>query len=428
MPTATQDPAARTDPPKGEPVVVRHSIIVGTNGSDPPTSTLTLAARIAKARQADLLLVSVLLPEVLPSPELGLPMVPPIAPEEVRLGRVGLLEEQAKRAQLLPGSYRIEVLHGDPAATMASLASDSNADLVVVGQSHHDLLDRILGNETALRMLRRSGSPLFVVPPSLQDLPQSALLATDFNPVSINAARTALALFPTISRLFILYVAPPLDQQPEQFSAWHSTFGDSAQPALENFVAALQLSPSVQVEMILRQGRPAREIVACARSNDVDLIVCGSRTVRLLDRWLVGSVASGVMRAAESAVLAVPGRSAVSAAPFLTAAVATVEEKEWASVLADFSRRNAGRRASIEVDDPELGAQAQEDGYPFVGASYDYHDKRVAIMVGDPAPGRRHLTRGIGDVHSIDLLRDAQGRDWILRVEHGAGQTLLTLK
>lgn len=47
-------------------------------------------------------------------------------------------------------------------------------------------------------------------------------------------------------------------------------------------------------------------------------------------------------------------------------------------------------------------------------------------MVGDFKGTARHLTRGIGDVKSIEILRDATGRDWILRIAHGAGQTILT--
>ena len=48
-------------------------------------------------------------------------------------------------------------------------------------------------------------------------------------------------------------------------------------------------------------------------------------------------------------------------------------------------------------------------------------------LVGDCKGCARHLTRGIGNVTSIDLLKDARGHDWILRIAHGAGQTTLML-
>jgi hypothetical protein len=48
--------------------------------------------------------------------------------------------------------------------------------------------------------------------------------------------------------------------------------------------------------------------------------------------------------------------------------------------------------------------------------------------VGDFEGVRRHLTRGIAGVTEIDVLSDETGRDWILRIAHPPGQTILTLK
>ena len=75
-----------------------------------------------------------------------------------------------------------------------------------------------------------------------------------------------------------------------------------------------------------------------------------------------------------------------------------------------------------------MGAQAQEHDWPFLGATWDHHDERVEIMLGDFDGVGRHLTRGIAGVTGIDLLQDETGRDWILRIAHGRGQTLLSLK
>jgi hypothetical protein len=49
-------------------------------------------------------------------------------------------------------------------------------------------------------------------------------------------------------------------------------------------------------------------------------------------------------------------------------------------------------------------------------------------MLGDLEGTRHHLTRGIANVKSIDVLRDARGKDRVLRIAHGTGQTLLTLE
>ena len=48
-------------------------------------------------------------------------------------------------------------------------------------------------------------------------------------------------------------------------------------------------------------------------------------------------------------------------------------------------------------------------------------------MLGDFQATGRHLTRGIGGVTGVDIVRDQAGRDRLLRVKHGDGQTILTL-
>jgi hypothetical protein len=103
-----------------------------------------------------------------------------------------------------------------------------------------------------------------------------------------------------------------------------------------------------------------------------------------------------------------------------------LEPSQWATVLADFTRTNAGRRTRLEIDDPEIGAQAQEMDYPLRGVAFDPHDQRLEIMLGVLGKGEPHLSRSIGDVTSLDLLVDKGGQDVALRVRHGTGQTMLT--
>jgi hypothetical protein len=106
--------------------------------------------------------------------------------------------------------------------------------------------------------------------------------------------------------------------------------------------------------------------------------------------------------------------------------VRSVPKPEWVQLLKEFTSRHMVRHTSLEVDDPEFGAQAQEHDYPFLGVSYDKYDECVQVMLGDLASFGRHLTRSMCGVDSIDILTDEHGRDIALRIAHGAGQTLLT--
>ena len=99
---------------------------------------------------------------------------------------------------------------------------------------------------------------------------------------------------------------------------------------------------------------------------------------------------------------------------------------ERGTLLDGFSRRNTGRRVRLEIDDPALGAQTQQLGWTLLGAAFDPHDRRISLMLGDPAgPTMRH-THAADRVASIAVQTGADGRDVALRIAHGGAQTLLT--
>ena len=59
--------------------------------------------------------------------------------------------------------------------------------------------------------------------------------------------------------------------------------------------------------------------------------------------------------------------------------------------------------------------------------------KLKIVQAGDPVLRERGRELTKDEIKSpevqrlIDLMRDASGRDWILRIAHGEGQTILTL-
>ena len=89
----------------------------------------------------------------------------------------------------------------------------------------------------------------------------------------------------------------------------------------------------------------------------------------------------------------------------ITGTSASREPAEWAIQLDSFTRRNRGRRAVVEVDGLAQGAQVLESGYRFQGVTFDPHDERVALMLGDGASSSRHVIRGIGNVQAVAIAR-----------------------
>jgi len=423
MTTATE----RGYQPETDEQTTLGPIVAATDGTDSAAPALQAAAALSRHSGADVVVLSVL--EGLPmiAADYGM-IIPPIDSDDSR--RKGLLQrvrEQVSHLGREAREWKIELREGDPAATIARTAAELKARLIVVGIGHHELLDRLFGGETALHALRLARTPVLAVPPKFREVPRRIVVATDFSGTSVKAARKALQLIDTATVVYLVHVAPRLELQPEAFAAWMQMFGEGVGPAFDRVKAELGLSESVTVETVALNGKPSREILDFAKSTQVDLIVTGSRGAGLVDRILVGSTATGIMRGAQCGVLAVPVGAGERLAWPPAGDRVEIPEGEWAVELEAFTRRNIGRLASLGVDDPEFGAQAQEHGYPFLGVAWDHHDERVEIMLGDFEGTGRHLTRGIGGVTSIDSLRDEHGRDMVLRIAHGTGQTILSL-
>ena len=400
-------------------------VLVATDGTDSAHSALTMAVRLADRSGAAVTVLAVLEPLPLVAADYGLVLPPPETDDARRESlRERVLAQVAEVVGRQP-DWEVLVRDGDPASVIARVARERDARVAVLGLGHHDLLDRMFGGETALHALRLARTPVLAVAPGVTAQPTRLAIALDFSEASVTAARAALALFPSVSAVFLLHVAPRLELQPEAYAAWMTDYSGGLEAAFAKVRAQLELPAGATVETMTLTGRPTRALLDFARAAHVDLLVTGSRGAGLVDRILVGSTATGLIRGAHCSVLAVPASLAPrTAVPGPASALA---QADWAAALQGFSARNAGRLATLEVDDPEIGAQAQQHDYPFQGASYDHHDRRIEIMLGDQAVPTRHLTRGIADVRHVDLLPDAKGRDHVLRIAHGSGQTILTL-
>jgi nucleotide-binding universal stress UspA family protein len=402
--------------------------MVATDGTESSLPALEAAHELSKRIKAAVRVIAVLEASPMFVYEYGAIAAMPELMSGAREQLLSRVQQQVTEVAGAAAQWEIEVRDGDPTMEIARTADESRARLLILGVRHRALVDRLFRRETAVQSLRWSRTPLLVVPDGYQRAPTRMLVATDFSPASVIAARTALALFHTVSEVVLAHVTPLAAQVPPQFAPWTPVSKADVEPGFERVKAEVAAPGHVTIESKWLVGKPSTEILDYAREHDVDLIVTGTRGAGFIDRLFSGSTSRGLLRGVPCAVLV------VHAAAHLHLPYAHFEQKHqtiprdrWANDLQAFTTRNLGRHTSIEVDDPELGAQAQEHDYPLLGVAFDHHDRRVEIMVGDVEGTQRHLTRGIGDVRSIDLLQDVNGRDWILRIGHGTGQTILTL-
>ena len=416
-----------------EPAIAPHEgvranrtspVIVATDGHDQSNSAMLLGRLLASQSDA-LRIVTVLkrLPSV--TPEMPVPM-PPEVEASRRAEQKRMVRHQAARVwgeELAD----VELCEGDPATTVARLARTTNATMIVAGLGRHRVLDRMFGDETALRLVRVSSVPVLAVASGLTHAPQRVVVAVDFSETSFRAARLALEVASPNATVYLAHVGPR-DSMLHEWNGWGLSYKNDAGDALQKMREQLHVPSGMVVQRVMLQGEPATELLAFATSVNADMIATGSHGHGFVARMLVGSVTTRIIRCSTCSVLCVPHAAAMTRAGITIApsVVKVLDRPEWSAKLNEFTNRNVGRRGTLEVDDPDIGAQAQEHDYPLLGAAYDPHDGRVELMFGELGDVGRHLTRSIGDVDEINTLTNDRGRDVALRISHGAGQTLLT--
>jgi universal stress protein E len=402
------------------------TVLVATDGTEQSDGALRVAIARAAEMGANLEVLAVATPDPIMAPD----VTPALWAEANQLRRTALrdaAEWQLARVTGQERSHPVLLLDGNPAYTIARVALEQRAALVVVGLGRHKVVDRLFSDETALQLARISRVPVLAVPAAAAATPRHAVVAVDFSELSTRAAQAAIEAVGDRGLVELLHVMPYVQEDSftleieEPYERW---VGEQ----LASLTLQLVVPQGVTVTSTAVRGKPAPQLLAFATRVGADLLVTGTHGKGFVARALLGSVTSQLLRAATCSLLTVPRDPLPSLATQrdTLGLLGRQSVGHWPSVLAMFTARNAGRRTILEVDDLEIGAQAQEYNYPLIAAMYDSHDQRLQIMLGDSTARGRHLTRSIGGVVGVDVLTDGKGHDVALRIEHGTSQTLLT--
>jgi len=264
-----------------------------------------------------------------------------------------------------------------------------------------------------------------------RELARVAVVATDFSSESIAAARDALPLLAEDATLHLVHAWTPVATAfpIAELARLNDQYAASLPEQFDRFRTALGRCEGLTVKTHALEGPPAALVLALARAEKADLIIAGTHGRGMVQRWLLGSTSSALLRAAECSVLLAPPPAVAERLALVRHMQGTSSlrvPEEWTRELEAFVRRNQERPTMLEIDDPSIGAQVQETGLALVGATYDSRDQRVALMFGGGAPGEVHFTRTLGNVRSLAVSSDARDVDRALFIESESGGTLLT--
>lgn len=226
-------------------------------------------------------------------------------------------------------SVTTDILEGRASVATLDYLEAHPAQLLVMGTHGRPWYQRIVLGSTAEAILRAASCPVLIVrnvdaatfPPRLKTI----LLPVDFSVSSSTSEAWALSL--AAERAVILLHAvenPLLDiydpdaaeidlRQVMEESRTHpprsaQPFWDHAHQVAHTRLAAIRerfLGVQAQVELLVREGPPAEDILNTVAKREVDLIVMPTHGRSGMRRLLLGSVTEKVIRSAPCPVLAV---------------------------------------------------------------------------------------------------------------------------
>jgi len=222
-----------------------------------------------------------------------------------------------------------ELVAGIAAESLCVYAAEHQVDLIVMGAVGMRSAMGILLGGVAQQVVEYAERPVMVMRAPYRK-PAHVLLVTDGSPCS-SAALNYMARFPLAkgTQVDLMHVLPPppISHPMMMAYAWPVSYPTSEAVQTQEQVEIAEmlkeehaegekllagsieqlasLRPDLNLKSVLWRGDAATEILDYTRTNDIDLIVTGSRGLSQVRGWLLGSVSRKLLHYAPTSVLVV---------------------------------------------------------------------------------------------------------------------------
>lgn len=281
-------------------------IVVATDGGRESFGALRIAAALAERPGTAVAVVAV----VTPFPHNLSTVVRPDQPVAIdERGRRAMHERVERRVRALPGAaqWSVQSVVGWPPDAINDVARRWDATLIILGIGRHRRLDRLFGSETAIAVIRHARIPVLAVAPNARELPRRVLAAMDFTEASVSAAELALELMARDGTLTLAH-ASSFTGRDHALGGLVDLYRTGAETKLDAARRRLQSGSRSTIETALLDGEAGKALLRYASDEACDLISLGGHAQGLMDRILLGSVRTRVLRAAKCSVLIAPPR------------------------------------------------------------------------------------------------------------------------
>jgi nucleotide-binding universal stress UspA family protein len=292
------------------PTFAGRTVLLATDGSPASAAATHVAYALAREHRAIVHAVSVMDSRRTPSSmplDLALSQSDAAPGTPARSRQLHLMRDALSATVGQPIDWPVRVMLGSPADAIAQEARRIHATLIVMGLRRHGVLDRGVHDETTLGVVRRAHCPVLAVTVPMQGLPTRVLAALDFGPVSETAARRAGALLAAGGSMVLAYVPALSAERVEAGELLIRELGIEA--AFSQCESELPERGARIDRAVLHHKLPhstAKLLLEYAVSTNADLVAAGSMRQRRVDRWLLGSVTTELVRDGRRSVLIVP--------------------------------------------------------------------------------------------------------------------------
>lgn len=289
-----------------------RAILVATDGAEGSAGAVRIAAALAVRHHAVVHAVTVIDTRSAPIPpplDLALAIGDAVSGPSLHEERVHEVRVSLAAAIGSPVSWPIRVMLDAPALAIAREARRLGAALVIVGLRRHGRLERAANDETVLTLMRHSSCPVLGVVPDATTLPRRVLVALDFSETSLIAARSAVAVAADDATVVMAYVPPLIAFAADDGERLIHELGIEA--AFARTARDLVREGIRFDHVVLHHQRPRSHselLLEYADGASTDLVAAGSARHGRVERWMLGSVSTELVRDGRQSILIVPPR------------------------------------------------------------------------------------------------------------------------
>ncbi|MCO5094491.1 MAG: universal stress protein [Xanthomonadaceae bacterium] len=202
----------------------------------------------------------------------------------------------------------VRVEEGRVNETLARVAVEEGAGLIVTGIARSESLGRTVLGSTVDWLARHATVPVLVVRDRTHGAYRNIVLASDFSPSARFALERAAGLFAGVPMtVFNAFEVPFLGMMDPKAQSAIAQGREAATREGQEFLASAALDPSPReaIRLHVEHGEPVRLTYEYARDHEADLIVLGTHGRSALFDILIGSIARRILETAATDILLV---------------------------------------------------------------------------------------------------------------------------